>query len=145
MTELNTPETQAAQVAATPEPQAAPVLQSAQALEPVATTQTPTPETPAGNPAPVPVKLELLRKHDSFVYTDKNGYEWPYEVQFPGMRELYDMIDDAGRSTSKLYDAYLKYVVVSPAGLTIDSFNDRPGLAQVMDKVDTFLVKAQGI
>lgn len=103
----------------------------------------------AAMPAPAePVKLGLLTKQKEYTYTDANGYQWTYTFQFPGMRKLIEMYDEArsaagGFNNSILYPLYLKHVVVSPVGLTLDVFDNRPGLFELMDAVDSFLGEAQ--
>lgn len=89
-------------------------------------------------------KFDRLGKTESWTYTDKNGKDWKYEFQFPGIRKTYEMLDNAKMSNgnlskSVLYDEYLANVVVSPAGLTLDDFDERPGVEELFDKLDNFL------
>ena len=106
------------------------------------------PVTPAA-PAPEPVKLNMLAKQKSFIFKDANGYEWKYLFQFPGIKQAWEMIDNARMengmlSNTKLWEQYCEQVIVEPANLKIDDFNDRPGLVEVMNACDTFLTDAQG-
>lgn len=99
-------------------------------------------------PAPEPVDLSLMTKHKLYTYTDKNGYKWSYTLQFPGMRKLIEIYDEArsaagGFNNSILYPLYFKHVIVEPVGLTIDTFDNRPGLFELMEAVESFLEEAQ--
>lgn len=101
-----------------------------------------------GVPQPQPVNLNLMAQSKEFTFTDANGFEWHYTLQFPGIRQVYDMLDEARMangvlSNTLLWDQYLKYVVVVPHNLKLEDFNKRPGLAELMDEVDTFLGEAQ--
>lgn len=89
-------------------------------------------------------KFDRLGKNETWVYKDKNGKEWKYQLQFPGIRKTYEMLDNAkmpngNLSKSVLYDEYLANVVVEPSGLTLDDFDERPGVEELFDKLDTFL------
>lgn len=94
-----------------------------------------------------PVIIDRLKKQETFSYKDKNGYEYKYLLQFPGVRRAYEMLDEARgddgyTSNSKLYDLYCKEVVVEPAGLTLDDFDERPGLQELMNACDRFCGEA---
>ncbi|WP_230678526.1 hypothetical protein [Lacticaseibacillus zhaodongensis] len=103
-----------------------------------------TPAQPAQSvPTPQPYKIDRLGENKDFTYTDKNGYVWHYTLQFPGLKKMYEILDSSNNdngttSQSKLYENYLKFVVVKPAGLTIDSFNTIPGFSELMNAADTF-------
>lgn len=97
-------------------------------------------------PAPEPVQIDRLGHNETFTFTDKNGFNWDYEFQFPGVRKAYEIIDNARMANgvlanSLLYDGYCENVIVKPAGLTLDDFDNRPGLDEVMEAVDTFCGK----
>lgn len=101
-------------------------------------------EKKATKKAVEPVKLNLLAEQKEYVYTDKNGYEWKYLLQFPGMLKAQEILDDSQDENGKLlrakmYQNYLKWVVVDPQGLTVDDFNERPGLLELMAACDSFL------
>ena len=42
---------------------------------------------------------------------------------------------------SVLADEYIRNVVVEPAGLTLDDFDNRPGLNELYNAIDLFLGK----
>lgn len=97
-------------------------------------------------PAPKPVQIDRLGHNETFVFTDKNGFDWEYEFQFPGVRKAYEILDNARMSNgvlanSLLYDGYCENVIVKPVGFTLDDFDSRPGLDEVMEAVDTFCGK----
>lgn len=99
-------------------------------------------------PAPEPVKLNMLAKQKKFTFKDAHGYEWKYLFQFPGIKQAWEMIDNARMengmlSNTKLWEQYCDQVIVEPANLKIDDFNDRPGLVEVMNACDTFLTDSQ--
>lgn len=140
----NTQDTQNVQPVVTPNTAAQQPIPVAPVQQVPAQLQT----TPRTAPAPEPVKLNLLAKQKAFTYTDKNGYEWNYLFQFPGVKQMQQMTDNARMSTgfmslATLYEEYLAKVIVDPAHLTIDDFNDRPGFEEVMNACDTFLGEAQ--
>lgn len=98
-------------------------------------------------PVPEPVKLSLLTKQKEYTYTDSNGYQWKYTFQFPGMKKLIEIYDEArstagGFNNSILYPLYFQYVIVSPTGLNLDTFDNRPGLFELMAAVESFLDEA---
>lgn len=100
-------------------------------------------------PAPEPVDLNLLAKQKKFTFTDANGHDWNYTLQFPGIRKVYDMLDESRMpngivANTLLWEQYLKEVIVEPHNLKLDVFDHRPGLAELMDAADTFLGEAQG-
>lgn len=106
--------------------------------------QHPESAAPQAAPAPQPVHLDRLSHNENFVYTDKNGYDWNYTFQFPGVRKAYEILDNAqmangGISSAVLYDGFCQSVIVSPAHLTLDDFDERPGLTEVMNAADSFL------
>lgn len=125
----------------TPTPVATP-----EQVQTIQTAQNTLPPVQESIPAPAPVKLDRLGHNEKFVFTDANGYEWPYEFQFPGLRRAYEIFDNARMangqiSKAALYDEFCEAVIVSPANLTVDSFDERPGFEEVMDAVDTFCGK----
>lgn len=101
---------------------------------------------PTPMPSPKPVQIDRLAHSEDYVYKDANGYEWHYKFQFPGVRKAYEMLDNAKMangviSNSILYDEYCQSVIIDPAHLSIDDFDNRPGLEEVMDAADSFLGK----
>lgn len=147
MTEQNIQNTQGAQnIQPTVTPNTAAQQPIPMTLEQQAPAQLQT--APRTAPAPEPVKLNLLAKQQKYTYTDKNGYGWDYVFQFPGIKQMQQITDNARMSTgfmslAILYEEYLKKVIVEPVRLTIDDFNDRPGFDEVMTACDTFLGEAQ--
>lgn len=133
---VQSPAPQAPQTNVTPISQAQPVLNAVQAG------QQPAPSTPA--PQPVQINRLASSHNERYTYTDKNGFEWNYTFQFPGVRKAYKMLDDArmsngGIANSIYYDEVCKEVIIEPRGLSLDSFDERPGLEELMDAADTFL------
>lgn len=103
------------------------------------------PQTQA--PAPQPVDLNLLAKQKEFVFTDKNGHKWNYTFQFPGMKKVLSIYDEArlpngGFDRNTLYESFFQYVIVAPTGLNVDAFDNRPGLFELMDAAESFLNEA---
>ena len=67
-----------------------------------------------------------------------------YLLQYPGIRKVMEMIDDSmmpnGILARSVYaEQLLKEVVVQPANLTIDDFDEREGLQTLVDEADEFL------
>lgn len=127
------------------QPQSANVTPIAQAQQALTAATAQQPQAPAV-PKPEPVQINRLASshNKDFVYTDKNGYDWHYTFQFPGVKKAYQMLDNARMdngvtSTAELYDQYIQNVIVAPHGLTIESFDKRPGIEEVTDAIDTFL------
>ncbi|MHA3065652.1 hypothetical protein [Lacticaseibacillus saniviri] len=131
------------------------------ATAPQAVQEVPTPQVPAQQAGPVltavaggqqlpetkktpePVKIDRLAHNEDYVYTDKNGYEWKYTFQFPGIRKMQQMLDssrlDNGVFSEALYNEMLcENVIVVPHGLTLDDFDTRPGYQEVMRAADLF-------
>lgn len=101
---------------------------------------------PQAVPAPKPVELNRLAHNEQYTYTDENGFKWNYTFQFPGTRLALKVLDDSQDENGNIaryiyWDLLLKYVVVAPSGLTLDDFDKRPGLNEVMGAADTFLGK----
>lgn len=89
-------------------------------------------------------KFDRLGKNETWTFKDKNGKEWKYQLQFPGIRktmEIFDKVVQANGQTSmaKSMEEYLKYVVVEPSGLTLDDFDERPGVMELYQACDQFL------
>jgi hypothetical protein len=104
----------------------------------------PAQESPVRPPEVAPQTLDLLSHQKEFVFEDKNHYKWRYTLQYPGIRKHLEMLDEAEMSNgttanSILWEQYLKYVVVVPNNLTLDDFDKRPGLIQLMNACDSFL------
>lgn len=83
-------------------------------------------------------------KQKTVVITDKNGKDWTYKLQYPGMRAAMEILDNSRMpngliARSVFADQLLEQVVVEPAGLDVDSFDERPGLSQLIDEADLFL------
>lgn len=120
----------------------APASQPVPAANAALNAQTPV-EQQGVAPAPQPYKIDRLGENKEFEYVDKNGYTWHYTLQFPGMKRMYEILDEAslpngGTAQSVLYADYLKDVVVKPGGLTLDAFNTRPGFQELMTAADEF-------
>ncbi|WP_283598179.1 hypothetical protein [Ligilactobacillus saerimneri] len=91
-----------------------------------------------------PVKVDRLANNKTFTYTDKNGAEHKYVLQFPGVVKTWEMIDNATMQNGQiaksiLADEYIRNVVVEPQGLTLDSFDYLPGLDELYNAIDLFL------
>ena len=133
-TQVPQPQAQQPQMQAAPQP----VPQAQAALN----ANTPVQQQTAA-PLPVPFKIDRLGKNKDYTYTDKNGYEWHYQFQFPGIRKMMAILDDctlANGTTSNalLWEAYCENVIVQPHGLKLDDFDTRPGLNEVMAAADEF-------
>lgn len=92
----------------------------------------------------VPAKIDRLSGNETFTYKDKNGYEYKYTLQFPGMVKAYEMLDNATMangiiSKAVLMDEYFKNVVVEPRNLTLDKFDELPGAEELYQAIDSFL------
>lgn len=93
-----------------------------------------------------PEKVDRLGKNKIVKIKDANGYEWEYELQFPGMRKALEMEDNCRMENgqlakSLLFDEYLENVVVNPDKLTIDDFDNRPGMFDLFNEIQTFLTE----
>lgn len=93
-----------------------------------------------------PQTIDRLSGNEVFKYTDKNGYEYEYTLQFPGVVKTWEMMDNATMENgqlakSVLADEYIRNVIVEPAGLTLDDFDNRPGLNELYNAIDLFLGK----
>ena len=91
-----------------------------------------------------PEKIDRLGAHETWTFTDDNGYEWKYEFQFPGLKKAYEMLDDATMANgqiakSVLFDEYLQNVVVSEKINSVDDLIDRPGVDELYTAIDSFL------
>lgn len=91
-----------------------------------------------------PAKIDRLSNNETFTYTDKNGYEYKYVLQFPGITRAYEMLDNATMANGQISKAvlaneYIENVVVEPAGLTLDDFDERPGVEELYNAIDLFL------
>lgn len=94
-------------------------------------------------PKPQPYKIDRLGQNKEYVYKDKNGFEWHYTFQFPGIRKMMAILDEARMpngafANSKLYASFCKDVIVAPRNLSLDDFDQRPGMQEVMDACDEF-------
>ncbi len=83
-------------------------------------------------------------KQQVVTVTDKEGKDWEYLLQFPGMRAAMEILDNSrmpnGLISRAVYaQELLDQVVVEPANLTVDDFDERPGLSQLIDEADLFL------
>lgn len=83
-------------------------------------------------------------KQENWKYTDKNGKEWDYKFQYPGMRTTMEILDNSRMangivSRTTFADLLLEHVVVEPRNLTIDDFDERPGMNDLIDAADEFL------
>lgn len=92
----------------------------------------------------MPVEVDRLGENEDYVYTDKNGAEWKYTFQFPGVRKAYEILDNATMANGQIarsiyFDEMIQNVIVEPAGLTLDDFDDRPGLDELYTALDLFL------
>lgn len=97
----------------------------------------------AAENVPVP-QVTKYGKQEKWVYTDKNGKDWEYTFQYPGMRTTMEMLDSSRMpnglvSRTALADLLLENVVIEPRNLTIDDFDERPGMNELVDAADEFL------
>lgn len=67
-----------------------------------------------------------------------------YLLQYPGVRKSMEIIDNStmpnGQMARSIFaDQLLEHVVVQPANLTLDDFDEREGINQLIDEADEFL------
>ena len=67
-----------------------------------------------------------------------------YLLQYPGIRKAMEIIDNSTMPNGQLArsifaDQLLEYVVVQPENLTLDDFDEREGINQLVDAADEFL------
>ena len=67
-----------------------------------------------------------------------------YLLQYPGIRKAMEIIDNSTMPNGQLArsifaDQLLEHVVVQPANLTLDDFDEREGINQLIDEADEFL------
>ncbi|HJG85243.1 MAG TPA: hypothetical protein K8V21_07670 [Weissella thailandensis] len=67
-----------------------------------------------------------------------------YLLQYPGIRKAMEIIDNSTMPNGQLArstfaDQILEHVVVQPARLTLDDFDEREGINQLVDEADEFL------
>lgn len=67
-----------------------------------------------------------------------------YLLQYPGIRKAMEIIDNSTMPNGQLArsifaDQLLKHVVVQPANLSLDDFDEREGINQLVDAADEFL------
>lgn len=99
----------------------------------------------AAENVPVP-QVTKYGKQENWTYTDKNEKVWEYTFQYPGMRTAMEILDNSRMangilSRTMFADLLLEHVVVEPRNLTIDDFDERPGMNELIDAADEFLGK----
>lgn len=99
----------------------------------------------AANNVPVP-QVSKYGKQEKWTHTDSNGKEWNYTFQYPGMRTAMEILDNSRMSNGIISrtifaDLLLEHVVIEPRNLTIDDFDERPGMNELIDAADEFLGK----
>jgi len=67
-----------------------------------------------------------------------------YLLQYPGVRKVMEIMDNStmpnGQIARSAYgDQLLQEVVVDPANLTLDDFDEREGINELIDAADEFL------
>ncbi|WEA53380.1 hypothetical protein PWO95_02155 [Weissella paramesenteroides] len=67
-----------------------------------------------------------------------------YLLQYPGIRKAMEIIDNSTMPNGQLArsifaDQLLEHVVVQPANLSLDDFDEREGINQLVDAADEFL------
>lgn len=67
-----------------------------------------------------------------------------YLLQYPGIRKAMEIIDNSTMPNGQLArsifaDQLLEHVVVQPANLTLDDFDEREGINRLVDAADEFL------
>ncbi|GEP74112.1 hypothetical protein [Weissella thailandensis] len=67
-----------------------------------------------------------------------------YLLQYPGIRKAMEIIDNSTMPNGQLArsifaDQLLEHVVVQPANLSLDDFDEREGINQLIDAADEFL------
>ena len=67
-----------------------------------------------------------------------------YLLQYPGIRKTMEIIDNSTMPNGQLArsifaDQLLEHVVVQPANLSLDDFDEREGINQLVDAADEFL------
>ena len=117
------------------------VLSQPQVAEQPSVTQPIVPAVPQVHPQKIDRLSEGVK---SWQYTDKNGYKWEYQFQFPGIREAYAILDYSKDANGNLMqgdymDQLITGLVVEPVNLSLDDFNERPGLNELIEVLDTFL------
>jgi hypothetical protein len=67
-----------------------------------------------------------------------------YLLQYPGIRKAMEIIDNSTMPNGQLArsifaDQLLEHVIVQPANLSLDDFDEREGINQLVDAADEFL------
>lgn len=67
-----------------------------------------------------------------------------YLLQYPGIRKAMEIIDNSTMPNGQLArsifaDQLLEHVVIQPANLSLDDFDEREGINQLVDAADEFL------
>lgn len=67
-----------------------------------------------------------------------------YLLQYPGIRKAMEIIDNSTMPNGQLArsifaEQLLEHVVVQPANLSLDDFDEREGINQLVDAADEFL------
>ena len=108
------------------------------------------PVMPAMEQAPTPVRVPEDKRVSKFGKQKQveikrsNGGVDKYTLQYPGIRKAMEIIDNSTMANGQLArsifaEQLLSEVVVEPAGLSLDDFDEREGINQLIDEADEFL------